>query len=179
MAATFTWQGCDETGGDTVTPTPFDIGASGSSINMSQSRTWATSVASSPIPAGQCSIERYIRAKFTGSFSSISDVKIWRSDANTLTTGVSLKAGGLADTLGVAWAVPSTTDNADAAIPTSEPGALNCTVDSSGATRYAPALVAADPRWIRLQVETTGSTPAGNISDGSPQVTITAKYTES
>jgi hypothetical protein len=181
MAATFTWEGNDQTGTDTIGtgPTPFDIGGSGSSINFTQARNWSTSIASSPIPAGQASIERNIRGKFTGSFSSITTVKFWRSDANSLATGVTISAGGLADTLGVAWTVPSVTANADAAIPTSEPGSLNVAVDASGSTRYAPALSGGSPRWIRLQVHTTGSTPAGDIAGSTPHFQVTMKYTES
>ena len=180
MPATFTWQGCDETGADAVTATPFDIGVSGASVLMTQSRTWSVTPASSPIPAGQASIERHVRARYSGTFSNIlpTSVKIWRSDSSTLATGVALRCGGLSDGSGVAYAVPSTTANGDAAVPTSEPASGNVSIDGTGSTRYSPGLASGLSRWLRLQVGTTISTPAGNFSNGDPQAVLTMKYTE-
>lgn len=176
MAATFGWQGADNAG------SVFDIGGSGSNVNFSQSTDWTIAYTASPIPAGQSSIERHCRAKFSGSFNNITSVKFWRSDSNTLATGVTVRCGGLSDGNGVAFATPSTVANSDAAVPVTE-GASNAVVnpdaakDGSGNV-YAPRLSSGNPRWLRLQVGTTGSTPAGDISSGSPMLQFTCKYTE-
>jgi hypothetical protein len=175
MAATATWQGIDQAGNDAI----FDIGGSGSTINFTQSRTWATPIADSVIPQGQASRERHARMKYTGSYNNVLDVKFWRSDVNVLSPGVSITCGGLGSPgTGLAYATPSTTPNADPAVPTVEPGSPNVSVDASGATRYAPALVSGANRWLRLQLKTTGATPPGNVSSGDPHFQFTLKYTE-
>jgi hypothetical protein len=175
MSATATWQGADQAGNDAI----FDLGGSGSVLNFTQSRIWATAIALAPIFAGQNSYYRQVRMKFSGTFNDLLDPKLWRSDGNTLSDGVTIKAGGLGSPgTGVAYTTPSLTGSGDPNLPVVEPGAANLTIDPTGAIRYAPALVAGANRWVRLQLQTLADTPPGPISTGDPHFTLTLKYTE-
>jgi hypothetical protein len=177
MAATLTWEGTDQFGTDTVV-TPFTLGGTSSAtINFTRDRVWATTIAASPVPAGLASIERYIRAKFTGAANALHTLKFWRSDGNTLPAGVSFTAGGLADGLGLSWAVPVTTPNADPAVPTSVPGSSNLAIELVTGIWIAPP-PSISGKFIRLQGRTTGATPPGNIAAGSPHVIFSIQYHE-
>jgi hypothetical protein len=176
MAASTVFQGCEQDG------TVFDIGGNGSVINYTQDPDWAVTVDVSGIPKGQCSLERYWRVRFYGSYASISNVRCWRSDTNTLTTGVSVSGGGLTDGNGLAFATPTTTRNSDGVYPTSS-GASNAAVNvdsvaDGGGAVYAPPATGGN-KFIRDQVKTSSTTPNGAISPGSPHFTRTISYSES
>jgi len=119
-----------------------------------------------PITRGDASFEKYLRCKFSDTFTEISNMKFWRSDVLGYKTGETLKAAE-----NVAFATPSETPNADSDIPLSE-GAPALHIHSAAGTDTitAPGYT----KYIRLQLHTTGSTPAGSVF----QKTFTMQYDE-
>ena len=117
-----------------------------------------------PITAGNASFEKYIRAKFGSTFTTISNMLFWMS-AGTLVTGEAINAAA-----NVAFSTPSATPNADSAIPTSAGTALAIQSAAGAATITAPGYT----KYIRLQLTTTGSTPSGAVN----QKTFTFQYDE-
>ncbi len=100
------------------------------------------------------SFEKYIRIKFAGTFTEISNMKFWKS-SGAYGAGESIKAAA-----NVAFALPSATANADSDVPTVVGSALviqsaagTLTITGAGYTKY-----------IRLQWRSTSSTPSGAIS---------------
>lgn len=117
-----------------------------------------------PIVVTESSFEKYIRAKFSSTFTEISNMKFWMS-AGVLVAGEAIKAAE-----NVAFATPSATPNADSAIPTTEGGALVIQAADGSGTIVAPGYT----KYIRLQLDTTGSTPSGAVN----QKTFTFQYDE-
>jgi hypothetical protein len=118
-----------------------------------------------PIVRGDASFEKYIRAKFSDSFTEISNMKFWRSDGLGYKTGETLKAAA-----NVAFATPSATPNADDDIPLVVGSALAIQSAAGTTTITAPGYT----KYIRLQIQTTGSTPSGAVF----QKTLTMQYDE-
>jgi len=118
-----------------------------------------------PIIRGDASFEKYLRCKFSDTFTEISNMLFWRSDVLGYKTGEELKAAE-----NVAYATPSETPNADDDIPLSEGTALAIQSAAGTATITAPGYT----KYIRLQLQTTGSTPAGSVF----QKTLTFQYDE-
>ena len=118
-----------------------------------------------PILRGDASFEKYIRAKFTGTFTEISNMKFWRSDVLGYKTGETLKA-----TANVAFATPSATPNADSDIPLNVGASLAIQSAAGTTTIVAPGYT----KYMRLQLRTTGSTPSGAVF----QKTLTFQYDE-
>jgi hypothetical protein len=109
-----------------------------------------------PIVRGEASFEKYLRCKFTGSWTVISNMKFWKSLGNYV-TDESIKAAA-----NVAYAQPSETPNADSAIPTLVGSALSIQSAEGAATIvYGGTGVSGYTKYIRLQTQTTVSTPAG------------------
>jgi len=122
-----------------------------------------------PITRGDASFEKYLRAKFTGTFTEISNMKFWKS-AGTLVTGETIKAAA-----NVAYAQPSATPNADSDVPVTEGTALSMQSAEGAATIvYGASGVSGYTKYLRLQLQTTGSTPAGAVN----QKTFTMQYDE-
>ena len=117
-----------------------------------------------PITVNTASFEKYIRAKFSSTFTTISNMLFWKS-AGTLVAGESITAAA-----NVAFATPSATPNADSAIPTSSGSALVIQAASGASTIVAPGYT----KYIRCQLQTTGSTPSGAVN----QKTFTFQYDE-
>jgi len=118
-----------------------------------------------PITRGNSSFEKYLRAKFSGTFTEISNIKYWRSDVLGYKTGETLKAAA-----NVAFATPSATPNADSNIPLSEGTSLAIQSAAGTSTITAPGYT----KYMRLQLQTTGSTPSGSVF----QKTLTMQYDE-
>lgn len=118
-----------------------------------------------PIIRGTASFEKYLRAKFTGSFTEISNMKFWKSAGNYV-TGETCNAA-----VNVAYVQPSDTPNADTIIPTTEGTALAIQAADGSATITPPEDYT---KYIRLQLQTTGGTPAGAVN----QKTYTFQYDE-
>lgn len=119
-----------------------------------------------PIVAGNNSFEKYIRAKFSGAFTEISNMLFWKS-AGALKTGESIK---VAANQVYAQPISSTSTKATSDIPESQGTALSiqaadgsATITTLGYTKYAV-----------LQLQTTTSTPAGSVNTK----TFTYQYDE-
>ena len=118
-----------------------------------------------PITRGQSSFEKYLRCKFSDTFTEISNMKFWRSDVLGYKTGETLKAAA-----NVAFATPSATPNADSNIPLNEGASLAIQSAAGTTTITAPGYT----KYMRLQLQTTGSTPSGSVF----QKTLTFQYDE-
>jgi len=113
------------------------------------------------IIAGENSFHKCIRCKFSSTFTEISNMKFWKSLGDFL-TGEAIKF-----ICEVAYSQPATTPLTSAVdIPVSEPGSANITPSTISAPGYTD--------YIKLQEQTTGSTPAGNVNTK----TFTFKYDE-
>ena len=122
-----------------------------------------------PITRGDDSFEKYLRSKFTGTWTEISNMKFWKS-AGAYVTGESIKAAA-----NVAYAQPSATPNADSAIPTTEGTALAMqSAEGDSVITYGASGVSGYTKYLRLQTHSTGSTPAG----AGNQKTFTMQYDE-
>ena len=130
-------------------------------VNFGSTDDHELTPASYPVVAGENSYWKCIRAHFEGTFEEISNMKFWKS-AGAFGTGEAIvwKCDD-------AYVQPAETAlSGSASVPTAEPGGENITpstIESSGYTDY-----------IFLQLQTTGSTPAGAIA----QKTFTFKYDE-
>jgi hypothetical protein len=126
--------------------------------------------ATNPITRGDASFEKYIRCFFSGTWTEISNLKFWRSDANGYKTGETLKAAA-----NVAYVQPSDVANGDSDIPLNE-GASLAILSAEGANtiEYGVTGVSGYTKYIRLQLHTTGSTPAGSVF----QKTLLFQYDE-
>jgi len=118
-----------------------------------------------PITRGNASFEKYLRCKFTDTFTEISNMKFWRSDVLGYKAGETLKAAS-----NVAYATPSQTPNADSNIPLNEGASLAIQSAAGTTTITAPGYT----KYMRLQLHTTGSTPAGSVF----QKTLLFQYDE-
>jgi hypothetical protein len=120
-----------------------------------------------PIVAGNNSFEKYFRAKFGGVFSQISNVKFWKS-AGTLKTGETIPAAA-----NQVYVQPVTTTSIVAVTPVPTDVGSALAVQSTEGT---PALftVPGYSKYLVLQEQTTGSTPAGAVNTK----TFTLQYDE-
>lgn len=122
-----------------------------------------------PVIAGESSFEKYLRAKFTSTYTEISNMKFWKS-AGALVTGEVIKAAA-----NVSFVTPSATANADSAIPTSLGAALSIqSMEGNATIVYGASGVSGYSKYIRLQADTTIASPAGAAN----QKTFTFQYDE-
>lgn len=144
MAATFQFS---QSNGAGQTKTDVGDGSGGNYWNFkTNDDATPANYSSNPITAGNDSMEIYVQGHWTGTFNSISNIKFWAS-ANTLTgagTGNSIKAAVVA--VG-SYATPSTTPNADSAVPTSQGAGLTLTYGSNFCS------------YVRLQLHTVNTSP--------------------
>ena len=125
--------------------------------------------ASHPVNAGEASFEKYIRCLFSGVWTEISNMKFWKS-AGSYVTGEAIKAAA-----NVAFATPSQTVNADSDIPTALGSALAIlSAEGASTIEYGVSGVSGYTKYIRMQAQTTSSSPAGNVN----QKTFTFQYDE-
>ena len=121
-----------------------------------------------PVTAGQNSFEKYIRAKFGGTFTEISNMKLWKSGGAYI-TGESIKA--IANQTYTA-PVSSTSVKAVSDVPESEGTALS--VQSTEGDTSKLTVSGTYTKYLVLQLQTTTSTPAGAVN----QKTFTFQYDE-
>ncbi len=125
--------------------------------------------ATNPVIRGTNSFEKYIRGKFTGSWTEISNIKFWKS-AGAYVTGESLKAAA-----NVSYATPSQTANADSDIPTTEGTALGVnSAEGASSIIYGDSGVSGYTAYIRLQARIT----AGATVGAGNQKTFILQYDE-
>jgi hypothetical protein len=114
-----------------------------------------------PVAAGSNSYEKWLRGKFSGTYTSIANLRFWKS-AGAYVTGEAIKAVANAS---YATPVATTSSVATADVPVVEGSAL------------APSAPGSSPSYsgyVTLQMQTTGSTPPGAVN----AKTFTLKYDE-
>jgi len=191
MAVTLTW--IEWITGETPGTTPHDTFSfktggdtpptitSASNINFGNVSSRDITAASNPVTAGSNSFTKYFRVNFSGSYTSISNAKLWKS-AGAYVTGESIQFSG-----NIAYAAPTETDASDGAVATATP------TNNVGLNAYDPADTAAQDKTLpngsesasspgyysgsrtstmRFQMITTGSSPAGAVN----QKTISLSY---
>ena len=137
-------------------------------LNFGSSDAVNLNTAAFPIAKGSASFEKYIRAKFSGVFSEISNMLFYKS-LGALVAGETIKAAA-----NEAFVTPAQAANGDSDIPTTIGLALviqsyeGLTIieDISGVSGYT--------KYIRLQLQTTGASPSGAVN----QKTFTFCYDE-
>lgn len=117
--------------------------------------------ASNPVTAGNNSYEKWIRGHFTGTYNSISNLKFYKS-AGAYVTGEDIKCA-----VNAAYATPTTSTSIVATV----------TIPTTLGTALVPTAPGASPSYsgyMTLQLQTTVSTPPGNVN----QKTFTLQYDE-
>lgn len=153
-----------------------------SSINFGSTDVANLTPASYPIAAGSHSFAKYIKVHFSGSFTQISNAKLWKSNG-AYVTGESIKFSGnyiKGFTAPSATALPAVSGNAVPDIATSSPGSANVclpdlTTDILKQEDYVSTPGYASGAYSSMmvfQLQTTSSTPAGPVN----QKTISLTY---
>lgn len=161
MAATFQWSESNGSG-EVVTDNI-------SNLNFGSIDAPNLNPLSYPISAGDNSYSKYIRAKFTGDFTEISNMKFWKS-AGQYKTGESITA-----TANVSYSTPTQQDVGGNPIPESEDEALSIlSAEGNSVIENGASGVSGYSGYIRLQLKSSFSTPAGATN----QKTFTFQYDE-
>lgn len=153
MTATFDFAESNGAG-ETVTP-------SISNVNFGNTDASNITPASNPVTAGSNSYEKWVRGHFTGTYSSVSNLKFYKS-AGAYVTGESIVAA-----VNSAYATPVATTSIVAV----------STVPTTLGTAIVPTAPGASPSYsgyITMQLQTTVSTPPGNVNTK----TFTLQYDE-
>ena len=156
MPATYEWSesnGAGETVQDNI-----------ANLNFGSNDSYEIVPATYPVIASENSFSKYIRAKFSSTFTEISNMKFWKS-AGAYVTGEDIVAQA-----NVVYATPSATATGDSTIPVIVGSALSVQSAAGTGTITAPGYT----KYIRLQLQTTGSTPSGSVN----QKTFTFQYDE-
>lgn len=168
MSASFLWSMTNGSPTGVVT----DLGASGNLVNFKNIDSAGTSnYATNPIPAGSNSFELWLRAKFSGTFSLIRDLRCWMSTDFSPNTGLTIKA----NTQQVTYQQPTnvTSSIATATISTSDPGTANVSYGASLTSSITSGPAYSD--YCVLQIQTTTAAAAGDTS----LCVLTLSYVES
>ena len=130
-----------------------------SNVNFGSNDSPNLNTTTYPITRGNASFEKYIRCLFTGTWTEISNMKFWKS-AGAYVTDEACKAAA-----NVVYAQPSETPNADSNVPVTEGTAL-AIESAEGETEivYGASGVSGYTGYIRLQLRTGASTPAGAVN---------------
>lgn len=153
MSATFAWS---ESNGAGETPTD-----SISNVNFGSVDTPNIVPATNPIAAGNNSFEKWIRGKFSGSYTSIANLRFWKS-VGAYVTGEAIKAA-----VNATYATPTASTSAVATVDVP-------VVEGSALAPTAPGASPSYSAYITLQLQTTGSTPPGAVNTK----TFNLKYDE-
>lgn len=130
-----------------------------SNVNFGSNDSPNINTSTHPIVAGNASFEKYIRCFFTGVWTEISNMLFWKSMGEYV-TGEAIKAAA-----NVVYAQPSETPNADSDIPITEGSALSIeSAEGNPIIEYGASGVSGYTGYIRLQLRTTGATPAGAVN---------------
>lgn len=117
--------------------------------------------ATNPIAAGANSFEKWVRGKFSGTFNSIANLRFWMS-LGTYVMGEDIKAA-----VNASYATPVSTTSSVATVTVP-------IVEGSALAPTAPSTNPGYSGYITMQLQTTVSTPPGNVN----QKTFTLKYDE-
>jgi len=138
-------------------------------LNFGSNDSYELSTSVYPVVAGQNSFTKYLRCKFTGLWTDITNMKFWKS-VGDYGAGEDIHA-----TANAAYATPSQSDMGGSSIPTTEGTALAIdSAESANHIEYGVSGVSGYTDYIKLQLQTTGSTPAGAVE----QKTFTMQYDE-
>jgi len=148
MPETFAWS---ESNG--VTPTVNDAITN---LNFGNVDAADLVVNTYPIVAGELSYEKNIRAKFGGTFTEISNIKLFKS-AGAYKTGEVINANCVATYV---QPVKTASSRAVNPIPTEVGSAIAVLAANGDATIVAPGYT----RYVCLQLVTTASTPSGVVN---------------
>lgn len=161
MAATFEWS---ESNGAGEVVTDNIANANFGSVDDNE-----IVPANYPIIRGTFSFAKYIRGKFSGTWTQISNMKFWKS-AGAYVTGESIKA-----TANAAYATPVATDMGGSDVPTDVGSSLSInSAEGASTINYGESGVSGYTGYIKMQLQTTGATPAGSVN----QKTFTFQYDE-
>ena len=160
MAAVFTWKESNLVGEVVSTAAKLDFG----SVDDHDLNTTTY-----PITKNTNSFTKYIRGLFTGSWTTISNIKFWKS-AGAYVTGEDIHAAANAT-----YATPTATGMGGSTIPTTEGTALALNSAEGDATiDYGESGVSGYTGYVKLQLQTTASTPSGAVN----QKTFCLQYDE-
>lgn len=122
-----------------------------------------------PIIRGTNSFAKYIRGKFSGTWTEISNIKFWKS-AGALVTGETIKASANAS-----YATPSQSSTGDSDIPTTEGTALSLnSAEGASTIEYGVSGVSGYTAYLRLQAQITAGATVGAVN----QKTFVMQYDE-
>ena len=158
MAATYEWS--ETNGAGTVVTDGI------ANLNMGDIDETELTPADYPIVAEENAYEKYIRAKFSDSFTQISNMKFWKS-VGAYKTGEDVHA---AKNVAYTQPVKTTSVVATVTVPTEVGSALAIQSAAGTTTITAPGYT----KYICLQLQTTGSTLAGALNTK----TYTVQYDE-
>lgn len=162
MVATFAWVEANGVGEDESTPTNINFGSTDATDLVALTY---------PITAGNNSYEKYIKVKFTDTFSVIDNIQFWKS-AGAYVTGEGIDWDGEIVLASYAQPVATTSSVATTVMPTADPGTANVSIAGSLSGTITVAGNTSD--YIVMQLQTTGSTPAGAVNTK----TFTLQYDE-
>ena len=113
-----------------------------------------------PIVAGSNSFEKWIKLQFNGTFTSISDIKVYKSDGSYV-TGEQLKYSGEETT----WVEPVATAStiATTTFPVTEPTSANVSI--GGSLSGSITVVGNTSDFIVLQTQYSANTSAGSVNE--------------
>jgi len=115
--------------------------------------------ASNPVIRGTNSFAKYIRGKFTGTWTEISNIKFWKLEGNYVTDEV-IKAAA-----NVVYATPSQIDTGDDPIPTEYGSALSVnSYEGDPTIIYGATGVSGFTDYLRLQMQTLITSPIGVVN---------------
>jgi len=160
MAATFQWSESN-----TVSETVTD---GISNLNFVSTDAPNASQTIYPITRPNSSFTKYLRAKFSGVWSEISNMKFWKSSGTYVTDEV-IKAAA-----NVAFVTPTQTSTGDSEIPITEGTALSVNSYEGPSTITYGSGVSGYTAYLRLQLQMSASTPAGAVN----QKAFTFQYDE-
>jgi hypothetical protein len=121
-----------------------------------------------PITRATNSFVKYIRCKFTDTWTEISNMKFWKSLGNYKTDEV-IVAG-----FNQVYATPTQVATGDSAVPTSEPAQNVNSAEGAATIIYGGSGVSGYTGYIRLQTQTLVTTPSGAVN----QKTFCFQYDE-
>lgn len=154
MAATFEWSESNGAG-ETVTNGI-------SNVNFGNTDSTNLSSPNNQVIAGQNSYEKWVRGRFSGTFTTISNLRFWLSGGAPLPANIDVKAA-----VNQAYATP--TDSTSIVATTDVPE-----VEGSAINPNAPSGNPDFSGYITMQLQSTVAASPGAI----PTMTFTLKYDE-
>jgi len=160
MVATFAWKEYNGASSTESTPTH---------LNMVSVDSANADASANPIVAGENSYEKWIKGDFSGSFTTIDNIKFWKS-AGSYVTGETIKWKGAGQT-SYSQPTDNTSTIATEDLPTSEPSEANVSIGGS-TTGNLSAAGKTDFIVLQKQISTAASPGQTNT------LTFTLSYDE-